>query len=77
VDSYYQDGKETKLILENKDSLLFCSDGLTNHVADTEILACIAKNKTALKVCNNLVDLANARGGEDNISVIFVSVNSK
>jgi protein phosphatase len=54
------------------DVLALCSDGLTNHVGDTEIATVVA-NETALDdACARLVDLANARGGEDNITIALV-----
>ena len=55
------------------DHYLLCSDGLTGPVTDEEIavlLDCL-EPKTAARV---LVDLANLRGGPDNISVIVVAV---
>lgn len=77
VGSYYQDGKEEKLILKNNDCLIFCSDGLTNYISNNEIFAYVTTHQTAARVCNKLVDLANNRGGEDNISVIVVRVNAE
>ncbi|HZO27134.1 MAG TPA: adenylate/guanylate cyclase domain-containing protein [Chloroflexota bacterium] len=54
--------------LQPGDRLLLCSDGITRHVADEEILriATSAEPKTA---CEQLVELANQRGGSDNITV--------
>jgi len=52
------------------DRLLMCCDGLTNYVRDTELKETVLfyDPQTA---CNLLVDLANQRGGSDNISVII------
>ena len=55
------------------DILLMTSDGLTNMVSDKELYE-IAKKKTNL-VVQELVDLANSRGGYDNITVIAVYEN--
>jgi protein phosphatase len=55
------------------DRYLLCSDGLTGQVDDTEIgvlLGCLPPHR-AVRV---LVDLANLRGGNDNITVIAVQV---
>lgn len=54
------------------DRFLICSDGLTGLVEDEEIGAlmdCLAEEQ-AVRV---LVDLANLRGGPDNITVVIVS----
>lgn len=55
------------------DIYLLCSDGLYNHVEDHEICeyAMAAEPQVASQ---NLVDLANSRGGEDNITVGIVKV---
>lgn len=50
------------------DTLIMCSDGLTRHLSDDEILE-VMKNET-LEV-DFLINLANSRGGKDNISVIL------
>lgn len=56
-----------------KDLLVLCSDGLSNKVSPPEILS-IAGPRPAREACRALVDLANARGGEDNISVVIVRI---
>jgi serine/threonine protein phosphatase PrpC len=58
------------------DRLLFCSDGLSNVVDDQEILRVILKASSAQEACNRLVELANFAGGDDNISVVIVEVQS-
>lgn len=53
------------------DRLLLCSDGLTDLVSDEEILE--ALNNLPFKSGSNwLIDLANQRGGHDNITVIVM-----
>ncbi|MEO1444254.1 MAG: protein phosphatase 2C domain-containing protein, partial [Chloroflexota bacterium] len=59
--------------LANGDTLVLCSDGLTRHVRSTEI-AEMATWEDPQEISKSLVDLANSRGGEDNISVIVVRV---
>lgn len=51
------------------DRLVLCSDGLTRHVPDDEIALHAARLAPA-GAASELVDLANARGGEDNITVV-------
>lgn len=53
------------------DTFIVCSDGLSNAVETAEISA-IARRFAAAEACRRLVDLANARGGDDNITVIVV-----
>lgn len=53
------------------DAFVLCSDGLSDLVEDHEILAIVASEPAAQAV-GKLVDLANARGGHDNITVIVV-----
>jgi protein phosphatase len=53
------------------DRLLLCSDGLTEHVTDDEILAAMQDEDPETGV-QRLVDLANERGGTDNTTVLVV-----
>lgn len=55
------------------DTYLLCSDGLSGQVSDDEIgavLRCLPPNEAV----SSLVDLANLRGGPDNITVIVLRV---
>ncbi len=55
------------------DVLLLCSDGLSNYLENDElgrIMAEVAPEALA----NRLVDLANERGGDDNITVVVVTI---
>jgi len=70
IDTYREVGDEEKLDLQHGDSLVFCTDGLTAHVSDEEILAEVEKSNGACEACQRLIWLANERGGTDNISVI-------
>ena len=54
------------------DVIVLCSDGLTTHVQDPEIAACVAAEGDLDAACARLVGLANARGGDDNITVALV-----
>ena len=57
-----------ELTAESGDIVLLCSDGLTRHIDDDEIEAVLAE-KDPPEAVQTLVNLANDRGGEDNISV--------
>ncbi len=60
--------------LKPGDSLLLCSDGLWEMVRHQELRKVLNENTDAQKICDILIDLANANGGEDNITAILVQV---
>jgi PPM family protein phosphatase len=62
---------EEELALEG-DTVLLCSDGLTRELSDAQIAAVLDHAEDAQKVADQLIDLANAAGGEDNITVVVV-----
>jgi protein phosphatase len=55
--------------LQPGDSFVICSDGLTHHVEDGEILDCVTTNMSQ-QACDSLIALALERGGADNVTVI-------
>lgn len=55
------------------DVYVLCSDGLTGHVQDAEI-GIIARELPPQEACRLLVNLANLRGGSDNVTVVAVHV---
>ena len=57
------------------DILVISSDGLTDKATPDEILE-LVHNRRSEKACKGLVDLANARGGDDNITAIVLKVKS-
>lgn len=55
------------------DRLLLCSDGLSDLLEDEEMLAAILEHSDDLeKTCQALVDRANYKGGDDNITVLLI-----
>jgi protein phosphatase len=56
-------------VLEDGDILLLCSDGLSGVVEDAE-LAAMCVGKSPERAVEELIDLANERGGPDNVTVI-------
>ncbi len=62
--------------LFEEDIFVLCSDGLTGHVEDSEILKIATENDPRQAVLS-LVKLANDRGGKDNITVQIVKVQKK
>lgn len=59
------------LVTEAGDTFVLCSDGMSNLVEDNEILD-IARSADFPGIPQALVDLANERGGDDNITVVCV-----
>ncbi|MBI5788662.1 MAG: Stp1/IreP family PP2C-type Ser/Thr phosphatase [Candidatus Schekmanbacteria bacterium] len=59
----------------DNDFFVLCSDGLSNMVPDQEILQIVLNQNDLNLACHELVDLANRRGGTDNITVIVLKVN--
>ncbi|MGD9173935.1 MAG: protein phosphatase 2C domain-containing protein [Desulfobacterales bacterium] len=57
------------------DILVISSDGLTDKATPEEILELVDNQHSDL-ACRKLVDLANARGGEDNITAIVLRIKS-
>ncbi|MFV0389791.1 MAG: PP2C family protein-serine/threonine phosphatase [Pyrinomonadaceae bacterium] len=60
----------------NKDDILvICSDGLSNKIGGADLQRIVYENSENLKMaCAELIKEANARGGEDNITVILAKV---
>lgn len=56
--------------LEAGDTLLLCSDGLTKHVSNDDVLRMLRDATSAQQACSALVEAALAGGGSDNISVV-------
>ena len=64
-----------KLTLSKGDALLLCSDGLTRHLTDEELLAGILQEKSSTEICKQFVELANSRGGRDNITAVLAKID--
>ena len=54
--------------------LLLCSDGLTNHVSEEEIIRILNDCPSPEEACEALVYLANKNGGSDNITAVVASL---
>lgn len=61
--------------VQSGDFFLLCSDGLTNHVSDSEIGQIVSSLPPA-ESTRLLINLANCRGGSDNSTVIVVQIES-
>lgn len=60
--------------LQSGDRYLLCSDGLYEMVNDAEIASWLARGLKGDDCCAALVELANARGGRDNITVVLIDI---
>jgi protein phosphatase len=58
---------------EAGDCFLLCSDGLSNYVENNE-LEHILSTTWFRRAPQHLVDLANQRGGDDNVTVVAVMI---
>lgn len=58
---------------QSGDLYLLCSDGLTGMVPEEEIGRLVSENAANLEMaCQQLIDVANQRGGLDNITAVLV-----
>ncbi len=63
-----------ELSVEPGDSLLLCTDGLSNMVEDEDIEAILNESSPVEARAERLISAANEAGGVDNISVVVVDV---
>jgi serine/threonine protein phosphatase PrpC len=63
----------TALTLEQGDSLVLCTDGLTKHVTERQIGDALQRAPNAEAGCRELVDLALEGGGKDNVTVVVAT----
>jgi len=61
------------ITLEQGDSLVLCTDGLTKHVTERQIADVLVDASNAEAACRELVDRALAAGGRDNVTVVVAS----
>lgn len=61
----------TEAVVAN-DTYLLCSDGLSRMATDAEIREIMLTEPNLQVAVQRLIDLANARGGKDNVTVILV-----
>ncbi len=59
--------------LTEGDSLLLCSDGLSNVVAEQEMLYEIVHGNRKTDCCQRLVEIARKRGAPDNVTALLIS----
>jgi len=62
-------------VLYDGDRVLLCSDGLWGMVTDKKIKEIILKKADPQRACDNLIKLANDKGGTDNITIIIIRLD--
>ncbi len=67
------EGDMVELELSDSSYLLICTDGLSNKVSKEEIADIVASHSALSQKGQDLVDLANDKGGEDNISFVLLA----
>ncbi|MGG0657887.1 Stp1/IreP family PP2C-type Ser/Thr phosphatase [Rummeliibacillus pycnus] len=66
-----------KVTLVDGSYMLICTDGLSNKISINEMHNIIMQDTTLEEIGNQLVQLANDHGGEDNITLILLSTDSE
>jgi len=69
------DAQNQGLALRRGDVILLCSDGLSDLVADADILAAV-KGQEPQQAAEQLVRMARANGGYDNITVVAIEMRT-
>lgn len=64
-------------VLHSGDLLLLCTDGLTGVVSNRDLEGELQKGGSPCDLCQRLVDLANRRGGPDNITILLAAVGTQ
>lgn len=64
------------LTIEGNERILLCTDGLTDKVYDEEIEKFMNDDEPVAEISEKMVELANHRGGDDNISLILIDNNA-
>ena len=62
------------LTAEPGDCLLLCSDGLSNQMADQEILFEVVHGAQKADCCQRLLDIAKSRGAPDNVTSVLIAL---
>jgi protein phosphatase len=61
-----------KVEVAPRDRFILCTDGLTRHVNDEELLRYVRESRSPQRAAHALAELAIQRGGKDNITVMVI-----
>lgn len=67
----------SSLQVEEEQFVVLCTDGLTNKVTADELSELITSGDSLTAIAKKCIDLANERGGEDNITIAIVHYPKK
>jgi protein phosphatase len=56
------------------DIFLLCSDGLSDMIDDEAIRNCLSQGESLQVLAGQLIELAKAAGGKDNVTVVLVKL---
>ena len=62
--------------VEEGNSFLLCTDGITRHIPDNEISELLLSGKSAEAICAEMKDLCYQRGAEDNLTAVIVQLGT-
>ncbi len=65
------------LRLQSGDQLLLCTDGLTDLVGLDGIAQCLDESPSAQSACDELMELALAAGGKDNVTAVLARIQAR
>jgi serine/threonine protein phosphatase PrpC len=65
-----------KVQLEPGDTVLLCTDGLYRHLQDAELANILVTELEPQETCRSLIELANFRGGADNITAVVARLGA-
>ena len=66
----------TSIQLYQNDYLILCSDGLSGVIRKEEMKEIVLSSSDLASACGNLIDLANKKGGPDNITLVIAHFSS-
>ena len=62
------------LTVRKGDCLLLCTDGLSNQMADQEILFEVVHGARMDDCCKRLLEIAKERGAPDNVTSVLIAL---
>ncbi len=64
-----------RVALQPRDSILLCSDGLYRYMKDEELKGIMLSELEPQECCRSMIEVANFRGGADNITAIVAKLD--
>ncbi len=65
------------IALNERTSLLLCSDGITRHIPDRELEEVLKSGAHPQSICDRLKEICYARGAEDNLTAVVVDFGER